>query len=259
MRGLRRGEGTCVYCCERKGVTKDHVIASQFFPEPRPSNLITVPACSICNEEKRQLEEYACTSFVAHSSALEASQSAIQLADAKLLKWLEKRAKLRELLAGRIVPVKVPPELRAKGIQFGIALDPKKIEPLIERITRGLVFAFWKQLLPSGVSVKASFDVEDRFLHQFGASFKTHKSTKGELGDRVFAYAYQSVNNDPLQSIWLYGFYDVVYAGACVSPNYFFAQARRNARATEARRRRRQQSRLDLSQHPALGRRRRQS
>jgi hypothetical protein len=120
-----------------------------------------------------------------------------------------------------------------------------------------MIYSFWKKLLPAGVDVKARFDVDDRFLHKFGATFKTHRSTAGGLGNRVFAYAYQTVGNDSFQSIWLYGFYDVVYAGAFVSPSYYFAMARRNVRIDKARKQRRSHQRRDFGDHPAVRRRRR--
>jgi len=39
----------CIYCGEREGSHRDHAPPKCFFPEPRPSNLITVPACLVCN------------------------------------------------------------------------------------------------------------------------------------------------------------------------------------------------------------------
>ncbi len=242
----------CVYCCERSGETRDHVIARQFFPEPRPNNLVTVPCCTICNGEKRELEEYACTVFVSHSTALGASESAQQISDEKLQQWLTKRQKLREELVAGLKPVDVPPHLAASGVQFGIDIVESRVHPLIEMITRGLIFSFSKQLIPAGTGIRPAFDVDDRFLHRFGATFKTHKSVHGAFGDRVFAYAYQARDDDLFTSMWLYGFYDVVYAGAVVAPNHMLAIARRNVRVVMARRSRKSNALSTPSKHPAI-------
>jgi hypothetical protein len=40
----------CVCCGEPTDGGRDHVPGKQFFPDPRPSDLITVPACERCNE-----------------------------------------------------------------------------------------------------------------------------------------------------------------------------------------------------------------
>jgi hypothetical protein len=39
----------CYLCGDTHSITNDHVPPKGFFPEPRPSNLITVPCCARCN------------------------------------------------------------------------------------------------------------------------------------------------------------------------------------------------------------------
>lgn len=40
---------TCYLCGSPNPTTKDHIPPKGFFPEPRPTNLITVPCCESCN------------------------------------------------------------------------------------------------------------------------------------------------------------------------------------------------------------------
>lgn len=47
----------CVYC-ERTADTKDHIPPKGVFPDPRPSDLITVPACTSCNADFMKDDEY---------------------------------------------------------------------------------------------------------------------------------------------------------------------------------------------------------
>ncbi len=48
----------CAYCGVKRGLTKDHVIPKCLFKRPLPSNMITVPACSECNNAKSKDEDY---------------------------------------------------------------------------------------------------------------------------------------------------------------------------------------------------------
>jgi len=48
----------CIYCGTRKDLTSDHVPPKALFAEPRPSHLITVPACRPCNKSYVKDDEY---------------------------------------------------------------------------------------------------------------------------------------------------------------------------------------------------------
>ena len=48
----------CIYCQTNPGGTVDHVPPKGLFPKPRPSNLITVPACNQCNQGFKNDDEY---------------------------------------------------------------------------------------------------------------------------------------------------------------------------------------------------------
>lgn len=52
----------CVYCGieepEIRDRTRDHIPPRNLFPEPRPSDLITVPCCRQCNNSASKDDEY---------------------------------------------------------------------------------------------------------------------------------------------------------------------------------------------------------
>src|SRR4051812_30015103 len=48
----------CVYCGLNGPITDDHVPPKNLFPYPRPSNLITVPACNDCNKSFSKDDEW---------------------------------------------------------------------------------------------------------------------------------------------------------------------------------------------------------
>ena len=49
---------TCVFCNVEPATTKDHIPPSSLFKTPRPTTLITVPACPACNGIASQDDEY---------------------------------------------------------------------------------------------------------------------------------------------------------------------------------------------------------
>ena len=48
----------CIYCGTTEQLTADHVPPKNIFPEPRTSDLITVPACERCNKSYELDDEY---------------------------------------------------------------------------------------------------------------------------------------------------------------------------------------------------------
>jgi hypothetical protein len=49
---------SCAYCGSPKNITADHVPPKGLFRKPRPSNLITVPACGRCHDKTSLDDEY---------------------------------------------------------------------------------------------------------------------------------------------------------------------------------------------------------
>src|SRR5262245_49176576 len=47
----------CVYCGATDNLTDDHIPPKNLFPRPRPSNLITVPACLTCHSTTSKDDE----------------------------------------------------------------------------------------------------------------------------------------------------------------------------------------------------------
>src|ERR1700733_5132329 len=50
-------QGQC-YLCGNPATTQDHIPPLGIFPKPRPTNLITVPACNDCNGNTTLHDEY---------------------------------------------------------------------------------------------------------------------------------------------------------------------------------------------------------
>ena len=57
--GSKQSHGSlCVYCRESPATTRDHVPPRCLFPDPKPSDLISVPCCAQCNGGFSMDDEY---------------------------------------------------------------------------------------------------------------------------------------------------------------------------------------------------------
>ena len=74
----------CIYCEENLGLTRDHIPPKELFPNPRPSNLITVPCCERCRSEQSLDDEYFIT-IVANSGRSQYHPAANKLWNDKIL------------------------------------------------------------------------------------------------------------------------------------------------------------------------------
>jgi len=244
----------CVYCNERLATTRDHVVAAQFFPPPRPGNLITVPCCDVCNNRFQPYEEYTCTLFASHAAAIHSSTPAEVLVDKKIFGWLEKRKKLREYLLSQFRTLKNEGVSLPPGVTHGFVGDDARMEPVLEKITKGLYYYKSGVALPSGLEVKTSWNIDDSKYDRCAKPFIDHGIMPFHLGDGVFSYAGMNVKGKPHQSMWLYCFYNAIFVAASTAWRSTFAAADRKARVHK-RRQMRKASRLDRqSRHPALRR-----
>jgi hypothetical protein len=55
---MKPDRSRCIYCGAADHLTLDHVPPKNLFPKPRPSDLITVPACQACNKSYERDDEY---------------------------------------------------------------------------------------------------------------------------------------------------------------------------------------------------------
>lgn len=67
-KGKSNIEKSCIYCGSGEDMTDDHIPPKALFPEPRPSNMLTVPCCRKCNKSFSKDDEYFRTTLVSHVS-----------------------------------------------------------------------------------------------------------------------------------------------------------------------------------------------
>src|SRR5215813_6022638 len=143
----------CYICCEPGADSSDHVIPAGFFPSPRPSTLLTLPAHYSCHN---RLDEEDIRNLMA-SFGRDSSASAVQLwgPDAQghvRRSFAKKTALRRSLLAGMLPRVEV---FSPGGILLGhapaIRFDTKRVYPSLTKMVRGLYHHHTGRFLPRDV------------------------------------------------------------------------------------------------------------
>lgn len=138
----------CAYC-PSVAVTRDHVPSRKFFPMPRPSNLITVPACGKCNRDASDDEEYFLTRVLASAEAA-ASPASDRLTTERLSGPLPGRRE-RTILQffGETELVDVHTE---GGLYLGhtrrYPVEVARMNRVIEKIVRGLYYHEYRRRVP---------------------------------------------------------------------------------------------------------------
>ncbi len=135
--------GECPFCKKWGVITDDHIPPKSLFPDPRPNNLITVPACKECNIGSSGDDEIFRTIMALD---IRFPQSAAQITE-NAFRGL-KRAKYPILLDAR--KTAQPVELQSQSGLFladayQMSIDSKPIFRVLTKITKGLIYHHTKE------------------------------------------------------------------------------------------------------------------
>src|SRR5260221_412126 len=140
----REASAACSYC-GKPATTRDHVPTRKLFPQPRPSDLITVPACAACNNVSSTDEEYFIHVILSH---VQADSHAARTVRKQLFSKPPSARRVRmarRMLSAMLPTTKVDSrlgELRAFEIQ------PEPFNRSIDKIVRGLYAHVYKAAMP---------------------------------------------------------------------------------------------------------------
>lgn len=130
--------GQCYICGEFGRVTREHVIPDCFFTNPRPENLLTLPAHKKCNEDLSISDNY--TRDILAWLGSEQSLVAKELWRGKVDRSIKGNRKFRRHLAEALTAR--ADKYSAGGTYIGsapgIRIDRKRFYPTMEKIVRGL-------------------------------------------------------------------------------------------------------------------------
>ena len=192
----------CAFCGE-PAKSKDHVPPKGVFPDPKPTDLITVPACKKCNSETKLDDEYF-RWLVATGSAK--SETAVKLIKQRVLPRFKRRsALLRNIMKGS-VEVAVYSE---GGIYLGrkpaFRFDRSRIQVVIDKTVRGLYYHELGVVLSTEVVIKDFLlnpIIDDKYK-QTVLSFPLRN-----IGGGIFSYRFHANKDVPSESFWFLMFFD---------------------------------------------------
>lgn len=211
----RRGRvGSCIYCGQMKTLTMDHVPPASLFAPPRPSNLITVPACRACNEAaSKDIEYFRLVLSVRIDIHEDPAAAALWPTALRGLARPSQRGLLTSLASGmRTVEV-----VTAAGLILGQAttynVDFIRLNRVAAQIVRGLHWHhFQKRIDPEWQVAAWCFDsIPAEELKPGGRVrpiIEAIAQSKGySCGNGVFSYGFLSPQDEPRCTVWVLSFF----------------------------------------------------
>jgi len=199
----RKRENKC-YLCGKPAETKDHIPPKGIFDNPRPTDLITVPACNECNNSYATDDEYF-RWFIATASA--ENPAAENLIDDKILPRFRKRPALLNRIVAGFRQVDIYSE---GGIWLGQSpafdFERPRIQRVVEKIVKGL---YWHH---GGYRLDDNYFVKDFILNPKPPSEEIRKAVLslpfGAVGKaEVFCYHHWKCPKDDGITAWFLWFF----------------------------------------------------
>jgi len=216
-------EKSCIYCGSGEDMTVDHIPPKALFPEPRPSNMLTVPCCYKCNESFSKDDEYFRTVLVSHASVY--PDSNVQAVNEKLLRSMS-RPEAAAMTSSIRKSLNVVDVISRGGIYLGrspaMKITANRINRVADRIARGIFYIIHDYPVPKKCEVKCSFKFKDTaafsFPDGFIAQYKGLWKQPETIGENVFNYSYVLCVDDPNIMLFLYWFYDNLWFCGYIIP-----------------------------------------
>jgi len=202
--------GECAYCGHAGELTREHVIPKCLFVPPYPPNLITVPVCDRCNNEKSKDDDFLRDFLVVD---IQGSQSPVTqtLFSGKVQRSLSRNSSA--LLRDVIPQLRIAPLYTSAGIYLGDApqapFDGERLKQTLGRIVRGLYFDARKMRLPNECSVEVYRPGLWNYNEILQVFRKLHVNGPRVLGN-VFGCLFAAATEDPFFTLWALWFYERV-------------------------------------------------
>lgn len=195
----------CIYCGSETKITSDHIPPKSFFPRPRPSNLITVPACQNCNQRAGTDEEYfLATMMLSYAGETSAGKA---LWGEKIERMYEKNRGLRTAIGRTLTEIDF--KLPNGGIKrrMALAYDQDRLYSVVRKIIRGLHFIEQRRALPVDWTISTHF-IQTAKDVSAAAQFNGQLRAGTNFWPGVFQYRAGFVPENPDQSVWLLLFWE---------------------------------------------------
>lgn len=202
----------CAICGKEKATSNDHIPPRGIFAKPYPKNLITVPACSKCNNGASSNDEAFRAYLSLHVGADSPETQALW--SENTLKTLQHNKKLKRQIIDSLKPVYLS---TPSGIiyeqQIAALWDSKVHDPVVERTIRGLYYHHLKKVL--GDKVTCHVQWLNGLTEELYDIFKNCPANN--LGNDQVIYMYNAPENS-LHSFWIFQFYKRHWASGYTTP-----------------------------------------
>ncbi len=206
----------CAYCGKIGPVTKDHVPPKGIFVQPRPVNLITVPACHEChNQQTSRDDEYFRNSLIVR-------EELSTHPDILNMQPLVMRSLLKPQKAGMfgefINSLRLIEQVTPSGVfvkrTLGFEADMIRIRRVVQRTLNGLFYFHKKHRVPEGYD---TLIFNEESLQQWPAEkvryltetiIEPLLSTNAvAIGDGAFCYRFCYHPDHQNSTVWILDFY----------------------------------------------------
>jgi len=222
MTGNRKSdsEKSCIFCGSSEDMTVDHIPPKALFPEPRPSNMLTVPCCKRCNELFSKDDEYFRTVLVSHASVC--SDPNVQAVNEKLIRSMS-RPEAAAMASAIRKSLHVVDVTSRGGIYLGISpamrVSADRINHITVRIARGLFYITHDYPVPMRYEVTCVFkDAAFSMPEEFIAPWRGFWKQPVTIGENIFSYSYALCVDDSNGMLFIYWFYGKLYFYGYILP-----------------------------------------
>jgi hypothetical protein len=198
--GKRFKGKTCVYCAASgASETGDHILAREFVPAARRSQIPQAPACKSCNEAKAELEHYLTTVLLFGGRHPDAAGNLENDGPRRLAK---NRKLHRELARGCSRSwTKVPSGILVNALT--VPINGERVEKLVGYIVRGLMWHHWGIVLGPDCFVEVlSLTAHGEAFFQRYAEMNAEARVKGDIGEGALVYEGTQGTDNPQVSVW---------------------------------------------------------
>jgi hypothetical protein len=187
-------------------LTRDHVPPRNLFPEPRPSNLITIPCCNACNHESHKDDEYF---RLAVSGYYNSNLVGKRIWEEKSVASTVKKRRLRKSVDAMAGSLKKIALITPDGVEdaFEVTIEKAPVNRVLIRITKGLL----SLLYPEVNRDELSFHITQ--IDQFKLNDPGFRQIQNVLpylqkGNGVYGCWHYVETTYSLKGVWIHMFFD---------------------------------------------------
>jgi hypothetical protein len=212
----RSSRKNCIYCGKSTDLSWDHLPPQNLFPPPRPSNLVTVPACRDCNGGFSRDDEYFRLALIFRSD-LDSIPIIQTLRDsAKSVFERPESAGLTRTYfeSTRVVDEPLPNGGKRENLQFQADYD--RLSTTVTRIVKGLYYHEFDRVMPEWpveVYYDAGFSFDEmQPVFPLHSIFRTMREVRPNVIDQhIFEYRCTEIDGWQDAQVWQLVFFTRVW------------------------------------------------